>query len=408
MTHEEFLKLPKADQDAILAKSEEIQKTLEADKSTAKPINKDEMTEIMNMAMEKNFAKMTPIDKKYLAFPGVDPKTIDNQTDTGKFIKMTKFLNAMVKKDVQVLQTMSDDVRKKAAYGNEATGSEGAYLVPEEFASEVLRLAVDYGVARKDCRKVPMRYDTMNFPAAGTTVASAHWTNEASQIYGTFPDFKQVILTIKKLATLPKMSSELLRDSNVDVQTYLQMLIAQAFAKQEDTQCFCGVGAPFVGAMNATGIGTYTHIGGSAIVCLSYTDLALIPANMYPMAQNGAKYYFHRSIMYNLMSIVTSAGAPIFPQTGVNQAFGYPIQYTEVLPGLTHTAAATDNTTYAIFGNFGMGMLMGERGGLEMKLIEEGTVGADNLAEKDLVALRVIERICFGVALPSCFISIQT
>jgi hypothetical protein len=50
---------------------------------------------------------------------------------------------------------------------------------------------------------------------------------------------------------------------------------------------------------------------------------------------------------------------------------------------------------------------MGERGSMTMKISEEGTVGGDNLFEKDMAALRVIERVAMGVLLPSAFIKIQ-
>ena len=67
-----------------------------------------------------------------------------------------------------------------------------------------------------------------------------------------------------------------------------------------------------------------------------------------------------------------------------------------------------ENLAYALFGNLQRGLLMGERGTMEMKIGTEGTVLGDNLFEQDMVALRFIERVCFGVALPSSFCAIKT
>ena len=290
---------------------------------------------------------------------------------------------------------------------NESTGASGAFLVPEEFAAEVLRLADSYGVARQNTRHIPMKTDVLNVPAAGTTDVSAHWTNEGSQIYGTSPTFKQVVLTINKLATLPKMTREFLADANVNVLDYLSGLIAEQFAKEEDTQCFIGSGSPFVGALNATGAPTYPHLAGTGFEVLSYQDLVRVVARVKTSATAGAKYYFHRSMIAHIRSLITDAGAPVFPSVG-NSLLGSPIVATEVLPGINHTAYRTDATTYALYGDLSQGVLMGERGTLEMKLNEVGVVGNDNLFEKDMVALRVIERVAFGVALPSAFVIIQS
>lgn len=48
------------------------------------------------------------------------------------------------------------DLHEKADYMNETTDAEGAYLVPVEFAREVMRIAQEYGVARKYARIIPM------------------------------------------------------------------------------------------------------------------------------------------------------------------------------------------------------------------------------------------------------------
>jgi HK97 family phage major capsid protein len=299
---------------------------------------------------------------------------------------------------------MHEEARVKANLSEGGTTA-GGFLVPEEFAAEVLRLAPLYGVIRANCRIIPMKYDIINIPAAGTTDQSAMWTNEAAQILQTNPTFRQCVLTINKLAAIPKVTNELLADASVDVVQYLAELIAEAFAKEEDNQGFNGTGSPFVGVLNATGAPTFPHAGGTAFICLSYPDLVNATAEIYDNALGNAKFYFHRSMIAHIRSLITTAGAPIFGNTAKDLA-GYPLVSVEVLPGRNASTAKTDATLYAIFGDLRKGFAMGERGTITMKISDQATVASDNLFEKDMVALRMIERIAQAVLLPSSFVQI--
>ena len=416
MTQEEFNKLSKSDQDAFLKSALEIQTSLNKaskEEETLKQMKMKDFKAMIEGVVSDKIAPLTKIDRKYFNHPGVtDPALLDKTDALSKWKKTVMFLDALVGKDVKTLRTLESDqiewgkVNRKAAYLNETTGAEGAFLVPEEFAAEILRLSDVYGVIRANARHIPMKYDVMNFPAAGTTDVSTHWVSEAGTIPGTSPNFRQVILTINKLATLPTMTNELLADANVDVIAYLSDLIAEALSKEEDVQGLKGSGNPFVGVINATGAPTYIQ-AGTGFETLSYQDLIRMTSRIKTSAQANAKFFFHRSMISHIHSLITTAGAPIFPNAP-NTIVGYPLVAAEVLPGVGHAAYQTDATTYSLFGDLKKALLMGERGTLRMKLLDQGTVGADNLGEQDLVALRVIERIAFGVALPSAVCIIKT
>ena len=309
------------------------------------------------------------------------------------------FLRALIGKDATVLNQMHEEVRTKANL-SEGTTTAGGFLVPDEFLAEIQRLAPLYGVMRANCRIIPMRSDVINIPAAGTTDQSAIWTNEASQILNTDPNFRQLTLTINKLAAIPKVTNELLADANVAVIEYLAQLISEAFAREEDNQGFLGTGSPFTGVLEATGVPSSTHAGGA--IALSYQDIVRATGQLYTNALGNAKFYFHRTVIANIRGLITSAGAPIFNAT-TDSVAGYPLVSTEIL----RNSATANGTAYGVFGDLRRGIAMGERGSMTMKISEEGTVGGDNLFEKDMAALRVIERVAMGVLLPSAFIKIQ-
>lgn len=413
MTVQEFNALPKEEQEQFMKAALDIQAALNAapKDDNLKQLSMKELKEIFTESIAKALEPLTKVDRKYFAAPGVDPKILDRLDGEAKFLKTTQFLNCLIKGDVEGLKKIEQETidagkaKRKAAYLNETTGSEGAYLVPEEFSNEILRLSDLYGVVRANARHIPMKYDVINIPAAGNN-PSTHWVNEAGTIYGTAPTYKQITLNVKKLASLPQMTNEFLEDASVDVISYVADLIAEELAKEEDVQGLIGSGSPFVGAMNGTGVPTYI-CPGTKFEQLSYPDLVKMTAHIKTSAQANAKYYFHRSIIANIHSLITTAGAPIFPGAP-NSILGYPLVPCEVLPSVTHAAYETDATTYAIFGDLRKALLMGERGSLRMKIIDQGTVGGNNLAEQDMIALRVIERICFGVALPSAVCIIKS
>ena len=413
MTTDEFLKLKKEEQDVILAKMGDIQKIAEdivkQEMASGLPrLTMKELEDTIKGVMEKLIKGMTPTDKKFFVYPGIGNETVitDDLSPKGKFAKTIMFMKALVNGETQILRAMHEDVRKTKSL-SEGTTTAGGFLVPEEFLAEIQRLEPLYGVMRRECRIIPMKFDTLNIPAAGTTRQSANWTNEASQILQTDPNFRQLTLTINKLASIPSVSNELLDDANVDTIQYLAMIIAEEFGKQEDVQGFTGTGSPFVGALEATGVPTTPLASGTAMTMLSYPDVIKASRNIYDNVLDGSKYYFHRSMIGHLQSLITTAGAPIFVP-GSNQIAGFPLVSVEALPGTANASAATGTFDFAVFGNIRRGIAMGERGSMTVAISEHATVGSNNLFEKDMRALRVIERVAMGVLLPSAFTRFTT
>ena len=406
LSREDFDKLSKQEQDALIAKMAEIQsgqKAIEAEAAAMPKLSMKELEGKIQEVAEAYIKRMTAVDKKFFAFPGIGTEGLDAVDAGAKFAKTRRFLRALVGGDVSVARQMSEEVRVKANL-SENTGSEGGYLVPEEFQAEILRLAPVYGVIRRECRMIPMGTDVINIPAAGSTNQSAIWTAEAGQIKNTDPNLNQVTLTVNKLAAIPKVTNELLQDAKVPVIAYLSELIAEAFALEEDNQGFNGTGSPFVGVTVNTGSPARAISG--TIACLSYPDLIKATTDIYDNALSNAKFYFHRSVIGHIRSLITTAGAPIFPATAKEIA-GYPIVSTEKLVSFA-TLGASSGSYFGIFGDLRKGYAIGEKGAISMKLSTEGTVGSDNLFEKDMVALRAIERIAMATVLPSAFLRLRT
>ena len=403
MLPQDFAKLSKEEQDQLIAGIEKINKAtaeIVAQESKTPAITMKDLEDRVKAVCEKFIEGMTKVDKKHFMFPGVgnDTKMADDLSAEGKFAKTKKFFKALIGRDTNVLNQMHAAENVKANL-SEGTTTAGGFLVPEEFKAEILRLQPLYGVIRQECRIIPMAFDTLNIPASDGEV-TAHWVNEAAAIPGTNPTFRQVTLAINKLATIQKVSNELLQDANVGVIEFLSMTIAEQFAKQEDQQAFNGTGSPFTGILSATGVPLSTHAGGA--IALSYGDMMRMTGELYTNALSNAKWYFHRTMAAQIRGLITTAGAPIFGAT-TQDVGGYTIKLTEILP----TRATATGTKYGVFGDLRRGYAMGERGSMTMAISTEATVGSDNMFAQDMSALRVIERVAQAVVLPSSFLTIQ-
>ena len=411
LSQEEFNKLPKEDQKALMDGYAKLKAQCDADSATDQALPTLSMKEFESKMKEmvKTYVdRMTETDKKFFAFPGIgkDSALLDDQSGEGKLKKTKMFLRSLVRGESTDLNKMHAEANVKANLSS-GDSTAGGFLVPEEFTNEILRLMPTYGVIRRECRIFPMSSDVKKIPKAGTTELSASWVGEGGQIKSTDPNFGQATLSVNKLGAIPKVTSELLDDADNEIISYLAELIAEAFAKEEDSQGFSGTGSPFIGLLTGSGIPTNPHASGTGFITLSYQDLVTATGELYDNALENAKFYFHRTMIAHIRGLITTAGAPIFGGTAKEVA-GYPLISAESLPGIRHANAKTDATKYALFGNLRKALALGDRKAITMKLSTEATVGGDNLFEQDMVALRAIERIAQAILIPSAVVIIQS
>ena len=155
----------------------------------------------------------------------------------------------------------NDTKRLKNVYGSrkdlvEGTGTDGGYLVPEEFLAELVQVGDPYEeVVFPRARKIPGRRRSIRVPVldqTGTPAANykieyyggvyAHWTAEAGAKTEVEPDFKQLELVAHKLAGYTQASDELLADAAVGLDSMLRQLFAGAVRFRRDYAYLRGTG----------------------------------------------------------------------------------------------------------------------------------------------------------------------
>ncbi|MDD3897688.1 MAG: phage major capsid protein [Syntrophomonadaceae bacterium] len=133
------------------------------------------------------------------------------------------------------------------------TDSEGGYLVPDEFERTLVQALEEENIFRTLATIIQTSSGDRKIPVVATK-GTASWVDEE----GTIPDsddaFGQVSIGAYKLATMIKVSEELLNDSVFNLEQYIAKEFGRRMGAKEEEAFFIGdaAGKP-TGIFNATG-----------------------------------------------------------------------------------------------------------------------------------------------------------
>lgn len=157
----------------------------------------------------------------------------------------------------------------------EGTDSEGGYLVPDEFEKTLVQKLTEANVLRSLCHVILTSYGDRKIPVVASK-GTADWVDEE----GTYPlsddSFSQIVLGAYKLATMIKVSEELLSDSIFNIEGYVSEQFGKRIGDKEEDAFLNGNGVSKpIGILNATGgaeIGV-TTAGAAAVTGDELIDL---------------------------------------------------------------------------------------------------------------------------------------
>ena len=294
------------------------------------------------------------------------------------------------------------------------SAAQGGYLIPELFDAEIHRYIQEGGLARREMRYLP-------FSGPGNerklhsllTNVTVSWVDEGEVKPKSKPTFAQLTQELKVLAVIVIMTEEILEDSAIDLVRLCSELIGEAIAVEEDTQFFMGTGAPWTGIINAAGITPAIMQPGLTGANMNPSQFLALKYSLTTAQRRGGKYYMHPEIWAALRAYRSSAvGAgdqegnylvqsPVAGEP--NLLWGSPVVESEVLPDWDDISDPDEPV--AIYANLQRTCVYGDKLGTRIKLLDQATVtdsqGATiNLAERDMMALRVHRRVGFLPILP--------
>lgn len=133
------------------------------------------------------------------------------------------------------------------------TDSEGGYLAPDEFERTLIQSLEAENIFRSLAKVITTSSGDRKIPVVASK-GTASWVDEEGLIPESDDSFGQVSIGAYKLATMIKVSEELLNDSVFNLESYISKEFARRIGAREEEAFFVGdgTGKP-TGIFNATG-----------------------------------------------------------------------------------------------------------------------------------------------------------
>lgn len=342
-------------------------------------LSMEDLTKLISESLDAHIkaAGLDKVDRKHGVFPGSQDEELAKMTKEQRF---KKWLNAIYRRDP------SDMIAMKATLV-EGSGS-GSYVVPNEYASEIARVAASYGVARRYCRNITLGTKSLLIPDE-TAVVTVSVAGENTAFSETQPTLAQKTLTLKVAGAISPMSNELLRDTNVDLLGYFAELYGEALALFEDDNVF-GDATSFGTPLLSLSSGNAVTGSGASMANFTADDFQKLRRAVNPKYWPRAKFFAHPYVISYIESIKDSGGNYIVRQpadsAAVRTIWGHDLIPVDGMP-------STDAASTAFVGFAVPEMcFFGSNGSMEIEVSNQATLTtAGNLWEKNLSAIRVLE-----------------
>ena len=152
------------------------------------------------------------------------------------------------------------------------TDSEGGYLVPDEFERTLVEALLEENIFRGLAKVITTSSGDRKIPVVASK-GTASWVDEEGLIPESDDSFGQVSIGAYKLATMIKVSEELLNDSVFNLESYIAREFAGRIGAKEEEAFFIGngTGKP-TGIFNATG-GAELGVTAASATAITFDEL---------------------------------------------------------------------------------------------------------------------------------------
>jgi HK97 family phage major capsid protein len=276
--------------------------------------------------------------------------------------------------------------------------SEGGYLIPETLRSELLRVALETAVVRSRARVIPMETLRVPFPAVDATSNASsvfggivgYWTEEGAALTASSASFGRIVLDAKKLTAYTELPNELIADSQVSFQAFIDQLFPEALSWYEDIAFLkgSGVGEP-LGCLTTSNSAmiAVTAEAGQPAATIVWENIVKMFARMLPSSLGRAVWVASIDTFPELATMALSVGtggSAIWLNNGVAgppmTILGRPVIFTEKATGALGTQG---DISFVDFGYY----LIGDR-----QVMSAMSTPHYKFAN-DQTAYRIIERV---------------
>ena len=277
----------------------------------------------------------------------------------------------------------------------------GGVFTPQELTNAIIDLRETFGLARRECRVVPMTSGSQLIPRrAGGVTARA--IGENTEILKSDATFNQVELNPRKWGALTLIANELAEDAVIDMADWVAQEMAYAFSEAEDDALFNGDGTSTFHGINGirNKIIDGTHTAGAvdatsgdvAFADILGADLAALTGVIPSWAVANAKWYISsQGYALSMLTLLEASGGNTMQTVAAGvglQYLGYPIV---LAPKMPTTSGSQDNEVMVVFGDMRQAVTFGDRSGFRMSVLRE------RYAEFDQTGIVATERMDINV-----------
>lgn len=230
------------------------------------------------------------------------------------------------------------------------TDSEGGYLAPDEFERTLIQALEEENIFRTLAKVISTSSGDRKIPVVASK-GTASWVDEEALIPDSDDSFGQVLIGAYKVATMIKVSEELLNDSAFNLQAYIAGEFSRRIGAKEEEAFFVGngTGKP-TGIFNTTG-GAELGVTAASATAITADELIDLVYSLRSPYRRNAVFVTNDDTIKKIRKLKDNNGQYLWqpsikggePDTILNR----PVQTSPYVP-----TAKVDAKTIA-FGDFG-------------------------------------------------------
>lgn len=306
-------------------------------------------------AFERELSK--PVSEPLTAKPM--PMKEDNRTGRASDVYKQAFWNQVRAKD-----GIPAELRNALSEG---TDSEGGYLVPDEFEHTLIQALTEENVVRSHAHVFTTASGSHKIPVVSTK-GTASWVDEGAAIVESDDVFGQQLIGAHKVATLIKVSEELLNDAAFDLEQYFTAEFARRIGNAEEDAFLNGDGASKPTGIFDDTAGAETGVTTANANTITADEIIDLFYSLNGAYRKNAIWLLHDSTMKTIRKLKDGNGQylwqPALHESGYDTLLGKRVFTSPYVPEL-----AAGKKTVA-FGDFSF-YWIGDRQGISFRRLNE-------------------------------------
>lgn len=223
---------------------------------------------------------------------------------------------------------------------NETNPSDGGFLVQKDFVNDLLKRTYETGILASKVKKIPLTTNANGIKINAVDESSrkngsrwggiqTYWENEADELAGSKPKFRQMDLTLKKLTGLCYVTDELLQDASA-LENVIKEGFAEEFGFKIDDVILSGTGAGQpLGILNSGSLVSVAKEANQTEI-IKVENLVKMWARLWSRSRANAVWYINPEIEPYLYTLKVGDRPVYIPAGGLSEApyatlFGRPV-----------------------------------------------------------------------------------